>query len=296
MLPSPWFERKIGMDDFRSALKSRTLKKALVCRAFETVVFEKVNEGEISIPVYLSAGQELIPAVISTFLEMSGFNTPSSRQVFIQHRGHSTYLCFGGCPKQLIWELLGSQKGCASGYGGSASIQSVEANVFGHDGLMGSHGPIATGMCFANKKLTICFTGDAAVEEDYFLTSIGWAATKQLPIMYVVEDNNLSILTEKAVRRCWEMADVASSMGCYSLGIEDSFDDLADCLSSMDLAKPALLNVNTTRLWWHAGSGVDDPHSFDRLKFELGEELFNTQLEQELAQMRKLWVECENQL
>ena len=41
------------------------------------------------------------------------------------------------------------------------------------------------------------FVGDAAAEEDYFLTAIGWAVTKKLPIWFIVEDNNLSILTRK---------------------------------------------------------------------------------------------------
>ena len=39
------------------------------------------------------------------------------------------------------------------GMGGSASIQSKSQNIFGHDGLMGSHGPIAVGMCYGNKSL-----------------------------------------------------------------------------------------------------------------------------------------------
>ena len=62
--------------------------------------------------------------------------------------------------------------------GGSASIQSKQKQIYGHDGLMGSHGPIATGACYGNKKFTMCFTGDAAAEEDYFVAAIGWASTK----------------------------------------------------------------------------------------------------------------------
>ena len=39
--------------------------------------------------------------------------------------------------------------------------------------------------------------GDASAEEDYALGALGWASTKELPILFIVEDNNLSILTEK---------------------------------------------------------------------------------------------------
>ena len=50
---------------------------------------------------------------------------------------------------------------------------------------------------FSIKKTNNSFLGDASAEEDYVLTSLGWASTKKLPILFIVEDNNLSILTEK---------------------------------------------------------------------------------------------------
>ena len=31
-------------------------------------------------------------------------------------------------------------------------------------------------------KSLLCFAGDAAAEEDYFLAAIAWASTKKLPI------------------------------------------------------------------------------------------------------------------
>ena len=38
-------------------------------------------------------------------------------------------------------------------------------NMYGHDGLMGSNGPVGIGACFATKKPTIIFLGDAAAED-----------------------------------------------------------------------------------------------------------------------------------
>ena len=62
---------------------------------------------------------------------------------------------------------------------------------------MGSQVPIAIGACYASKKPTIVFLGDASAEEDYVLAALGWASFKKLPILFVVEDNNMSIKTEK---------------------------------------------------------------------------------------------------
>ena len=105
--------------------------------------------------------------------------------------------------------------------GGSASIQCKEKKIYGHDGLMGNQIPIAVGSCFASRNQTIAFVGDSAAEEDYVFSAIGWAATKKLPILFVIEDNNLSILTEKKVRRSWEMHNVGKGFGIESYNISD---------------------------------------------------------------------------
>jgi len=244
-------------------LSTKIYETAALNRAFEVSVFEHMKQGNIKFPAYLSAGQEYISATIAVALEAAGVK---QRQIFIQHRGHSTYLSFGGGIDKLVLELLGDKRGCANGMGGSASIHSIEANIYGHDGLMGSQGPISTGMCYANKIPTICFTGDAAVEEDYFLASIGWASTKKLPIIFVVEDNNLSILTEKKVRRNWEMHDVAKAFKMKAFDISDDPQEIFNCLDFENgiFSEPMLLNINTNRMFWHSGAGIDDPDIFDR--------------------------------
>ena len=152
--------------------------------------------------------------------------------------------------------------------GGSASIQSIDKNIYGHDGLMGSQVPIAVGSCYATRKPTIVFMGDSSAEEDYVFSSIGWAATKNLPILFVVEDNNLSILTEKSVRRNWTMDNVAEGFGVKGIDITDFPPDIYNCLGDV-FKKPLLLNINTIRKYWHAGAGIDDPNVFDRYEDEM---------------------------
>jgi TPP-dependent pyruvate/acetoin dehydrogenase alpha subunit len=260
-------------------------RKASLSRAFEQEAFRRVQDKTIKIPVYLSAGQEYTAATLATYLESI------DKQIFIQHRGHSTYLSFGGNIEELVYELLGDTRGCANGMGGSASIQSREKQIYGHDGLMGSHVPISTGMCYGNKKLTLCFTGDAAGEEDYSLTAIGWASTKNLPIWYIVEDNNLSILTEKKVRRNWELQDVAKSMNVSAFGLPDDPLMIWNFIESHNMEKPMLLNVTTNRLFWHAGAGIDDPHTFDRHKIYIDK--FGTDIVKEAEQrVKEAWSKC----
>ena len=67
-------------------------KKASLCRNFENELYRKVQDKIIKFPVYLSAGQEFIAATVAQ--KMSEINVEPD--IFIQHRGHSTYLAFGG--------------------------------------------------------------------------------------------------------------------------------------------------------------------------------------------------------
>ena len=141
--------------------------------------------------------------------------------------------------------------------------------MYGHDGLMGSQVPIAVGACLGTNRPTVCVMGDAAAEEDYVMSSIAWASHKKLPIWFVIEDNNLSIFSEKKVRRNWSMVDFAKSVGMESYELADSIDELYPKLASLEFNKPILFNVSTERLFWHAGAGIDPYQKIDRLSMEL---------------------------
>lgn len=238
----------------------RIFTKAALIRNFEEITARYINKGLFKFPIYLSAGQEFIAA---TLAEKFQNNNPL---LFAQHRAHSFYLAFNGNIEKLIDELLGRKSGCANGMGGSASIQSKEINMFGHDGFIGSEIPIAVGACFASKQLTIAIMGDAAAEEDYVLSSLGWAATKKLNILFVVEDNNLSILTKKEVRRSWDISNISEAFGIKSFNIIDDPCIINDCL---DCNLPLLLNIKTDRIFWHAGGGIDNYIKNDRYKIEI---------------------------
>jgi len=238
-------------------------KKASLCRNFEEQVIINVNNKNIKIPVYVSAGQEFIAAAISTICKKKKIKP----LIFPQHRCHSTYLAFGGNIIKLIDELLGRESGCTKGKGGSASIHSKDINMFGHDGLMGSNGPIGVGACFATKNPTVIFLGDAAAEEDYVLGALGWASHKKLPILFIIEDNNFSILTKKSVRRNWNMKDVARAFKLEGYDIKDDPREI-EKHSKFFFKKPILLNINTNRIYWHAGGGMDSNKIFDRFENE----------------------------
>ena len=236
-------------------------KRTSLNRNFELSVFEYVKNKKINLPTYLSAGQETISASIAEICQKNKIKP----LIFGQHRCHSIYLSFGGPINKLILEVLGSKNGCTYGMGGSASIHCKKINMYGHDGHMGTQVPIGTGACFESGKPTIVFMGDASAEEDYVLGALGWASTKKLPILFVVEDNNLSILTEKKIRRNWNMHEVARSFKMRGYNISDDPNEILK-YQKYFFKGPMLLNINTNRLFWHSGAGIDSEKIFDRYK------------------------------
>ena len=53
------------------------------------------------------------------------------------------------------------------------------------------------------------------------LAALGYAATHKLKILFICDDNNLSVLTPIKDRRNWEITDVAKSFGISSIDISD---------------------------------------------------------------------------
>ena len=231
-------------------------RRAIYIRAFERQVAGAKDRNEFVIPVYLGIGTEFIAAALSMVVP--------GMQIFAQHRAHGYYLAFGGRPKALRDELRGLTTGCAGGMSGSNAIHSPEISMFGHSGLMGEQVPIAVGAALASGRPTLTVCGDASVEEDYIYPSLGWAASRRLPVLFICEDNDLSILTPVATRRSWSPVDVARGVGMEALDITDDPWLIAHHVSALATRLPAFVNIRTVRVLWHAGTGQDGAPEWDR--------------------------------
>ncbi len=232
-------------------------RRICLIRYFEFIVARELMAKRIHHPVYLSIGQEAVAAAISTVI--SGY------KIFTQHRAHSVYLAFGGDPIKLVDELMERPTGCNAGKGGSAMIQDPNIGMVGYNGLIGENVPLAVGFALGSNQKAIAFFGDAAAEEDYVYSAIGFAATRKLPVLFVCEDNNLAILTPTHVRRSWEITDVVKALGIPVVDIADDPWLIAHHAKNLCQNLPAFINCRTVRHYWHVGVGVDGPPEWDRL-------------------------------
>lgn len=270
--------------DFSTLDLQAVFRKICLIRYFEHQVIEACQQKKVPGVVYLSVGQEAVSATLSDL-------TPEFA-VFSQHRCHSVYLAHGGSPKKLRDELLGLKTGCCQGAGGSPSARDPDIPMLAYHGLIGENAPLGTGYALATRKPVIIYFGDGAAEEDYVLSTLGFAASQKLPILYVCEDNNLAILTPVKDRRSWDLCDVARSMGLATASVEDRPEEIHRAAQGVLPQLPALIRIRTERHRWHAGIGVDNPPRQDRLA-ELRASVAQAQeIEQDIQhEMEALWQE-----
>jgi TPP-dependent pyruvate/acetoin dehydrogenase alpha subunit len=250
-----------GLPERATAAFSLALfRRMALTRAFEVRARQAQADQEVRTLIYLCLGQEAISAGVSMHAE--------GAWVLGQHRGHGAYLSFGGRMERLIDELLGMPTGCSGGMGGSPPIHDMERGIVGHSGLIGDQVPVAVGMAMAgDSRKVVTFFGDGAAEEDYVLASLGTAASRKLPILFVCEDNDLSVLTPTRDRRTWNIAEVAKGFGLEAADITDDPWLVAHWTETMMERLPALINVRTCRDVWHVGIGSDGETEWNR--FEL---------------------------
>ena len=170
-------------------------KDILKIRIVEEGISNRYSEQEMRCPIHLSIGQEAIAVGVCK-------NLNDKDQIVSNHRCHAHYLAKGGDINKMINEFYGNSDGCTGGRGGSMHLFDQNKGILSSVPIVSSAIPLGIGAGFSfkyNKKnnVAVIFLGDAAVEEDYVLGALGWASTKKLPILFIVEDNNLSILTEK---------------------------------------------------------------------------------------------------
>ena len=116
------------------------------------------------------------------------------------YRCHALALLLGMTVKEGMCELYGKANGNAKGRGGSMHMYTD--NMFGGDGIVGGQWGVGAGLAFSIKyreqknKIAVCFGGDGSVAQGTFHESMNLAALWKLPLMVVIENNQLGMGTQ----------------------------------------------------------------------------------------------------
>ena len=171
-------------------------EKMLLLRRFEEKAGQLYGMGLIGGFCHLYIGQEAVAIGIQATLKSGDTITTS-------YRDHGIMLATGSEPKYVMAELLGKATGCSKGKGGSMHMFDPEKGFFGGHGIVGAQVPIGTGLAFAakyNNTDNLCVTvfGDGAVNQGQVYESFNMAKLWDLPVIYIVENNEYAMGTSTA--------------------------------------------------------------------------------------------------
>jgi TPP-dependent pyruvate/acetoin dehydrogenase alpha subunit len=185
-------------------------------RRVEEEIAQVYPTDKIKSPVHLSIGQESVAVgVCDTLLPED--------VVFGSYRCHAFYLAKGGDLNKMIAELYGKVTGCARGKGGSMHLIDLAHGVMGASAVVGTTIANAVGYAYALKlqrknAIVVSFFGDGATEEGVFHESMNFAALKELPILFVCENNLYAIHTHLSRRR--KSANICERARSYGMTAE----------------------------------------------------------------------------
>ena len=233
-------------------------------RRVEEVLAERYPEGEMRCPMHLCIGQEAIAVGVCSALS-------DVDVVFSNHRAHGHYLAKGGNLDRMIAEIYGKSTGCCGGRGGSMHLIDLEVGFRGSTPIVGGTIPLAVGAALATKmkglnQVVVAFFGEGGFEEGVVHESLNFAALKNLPLIFVCENNGYSVysnLDERQPKR--PIAPIPKSHGWEVRSgdgndIQAVVDISREAVSRIHQDKgPQFLEFETYRWLEHCGPN-DDEH------------------------------------
>ena len=242
-------------------MDSRLYRSLYRIRRVEEEIARAYPTDRIKSPVHLSIGQEAVSVGVCAALEPADV-------VFGTYRGHALYLARGGSMRAMVAELFGKATGCTHGKGGSMHLIAPEQGVMGMSAVVGTTIANAVGYAYAMRYrrqggIVASFFGDGATEEGVFAESLNFAVLKQLPILFVCENNGYAIHTPQARRQ--GTPDICARARAHGMPAEQLDADLPALVErSREVVEriragqgPCFLEVRTYRWREHVGPGED---------------------------------------
>ena len=169
-------------------------ERMLLIRRFEEKAGQLYGLGLIGGFCHLYIGQEAVAVGLQSALEVG------KDSVITGYRDHGHMLAYGIDPRIIMAELTGREAGISRGKGGSMHMFSTEHTFYGGHGIVGAQVSLGAGLAFAHKYradggICVAYFGDGAANQGQVYESFNMASLWQLPIIFVVENNQYAMGT-----------------------------------------------------------------------------------------------------
>jgi pyruvate dehydrogenase E1 component alpha subunit len=179
------------------------------------------------------------------------------------HRSHGHPIGKGVPLAPLMAELFGKRTGVCGGKGGSMHLAAFSAGSLGESGIVGSLMPVAVGAGLSARlrgtdQVCLCFFGDGAANCGPFHESLNLAATWNLPVVFLCENNGYAIHSPQS--QTTSVPNVAQRASAYNIpGVIVDGQDALEVYHQVSLAVsrarggrgPSLVEAKTYRYCEH---------------------------------------------
>ena len=264
----------VELDPPRTDLYRNLFRQMLLVRRFEEKAAEAYALGHIGGFCHLYIGQEAV-AVGSLAVLREG------DAIMASYREHAHALTRGMSARVVMAELYGKTTGTSKGKGGSMHLFDSSLGFLGGHAIVGAQIPLATGAAFAFKykgsdQVSVCYFGEAAVNNGAFHEALNMAAIWKLPVIYICENNRYGMGT--ALERASAIYDIAQRACSYEM-LSEVVDGM-DVIAVMEATEravararggsgPTLIEARTYRFMGHSMS--DPIHGHYRSQEEVEE-------------------------
>jgi len=240
-------------------------EQMVLIRRFEERAGQLYGLGLIGGFCHLYIGQEAVAVGIQSALK-EGHDS-----VITGYRDHGHMLAYGIDPKVIMAELTGREAGISRGKGGSMHMFSTSHKFYGGHGIVGAQVSLGAGLAFAHQYnedggLCVAYFGDGAANQGQVYESFNMAALWNLPIIFVVENNQYAMGT--AVKRSSAETHFHRRGAAFRIpGMDVNGMDVLEVRSAANLAVehvragngPVLMELNTYR---YRGHSMSDPAKY----------------------------------
>ncbi|OGY99884.1 MAG: hypothetical protein A2945_02730 [Candidatus Liptonbacteria bacterium RIFCSPLOWO2_01_FULL_52_25] len=179
--------------------KQKIAEEIIRLRLSQMIVNEEHKKGQFKIPLHLAMGHEAIAVAVSEIMQDDDFLLPT-------HRNMAYNLARAGSLRPILHEYLLKPTGLNGGRSGSMNLLNPARGIVYTSSILGNQFPVAVGLAMAGKifkknRVTIVMGGDGSIEEGTFYESMLMARSLNLPVIFIIENNDWSMSTRIHERR-----------------------------------------------------------------------------------------------
>ena len=162
-------------------------------------IHESIYKSGTQIPIHFAFGHEAIAVALAS-------NLPSKDKLLLPHRNIHYHLALGATVEDLLAEYQLKTSSISGRYLGSMNLDFPTKGAIYTSNILGNNLSVAAGVALGMKvkelkSATWCVTGDGAIEEGAFFESLLLSSSKNLGVIYVVENNGWSLASTIEERR-----------------------------------------------------------------------------------------------